>query len=204
MAKFFDSEGNEVEAFLPEEVNNKVTEAVKAKEGEYVPKIKTLEEELSGAKTSLAQRANQFAEFRKLNDDVVAKLDEKDRIIYENGLALAKINEERAEAEKKAREAIIDSTIRAKTGADEKLFGKIKGMWDVLGIEAITPEQMEQKTKMIIGAINQTEPDLLASVAGFSNGSFLPPEPPGAKKEEKGFGDTEKGKAIAQDLGLKI
>jgi len=204
MAKLYDSEGAEVEALLPEEVDAKVKEATTAKETEFNATKKTLEEELAGAKKSLSERANQFATFRKLNDETVAKLDESQRTIYENGLALSKINEDRIAAEKVAREASVDIAIRAKAGTDEKLVTKMKDMWVVLGIEANTPEQIENKTKMILGAISQTEPDLLASVAGFSNGSYAPPEVPGAKKEDQGFGDTEKGKAGAAFLGLKL
>ncbi len=205
MAKLFDGDGAEVEAFLPDEVDAKVKEAVTAKEAEFTPKIKTLEDELTGAKKNLSERANQFASFRKLNDDSVAKLSEAERTIYENGLALAKINDDRVEAEKRTKEASIDAVIRAKAGTDEKLFAKMKDMWSIIGIDASTPEQMEQKTRMILGAISTTEPDLLASVADFSNGAFLPPTPPGTKKEGEGsFADTDKGKSIAADLGLTL
>ena len=203
MAKLFDEEGKEVEAFLPDEVNAKVTEAVTAKEAEFTPKIKTLEEELGGAKKALGERANQFAQLRKLTDEQVAKLSEAERVIYENGVALAKKDEERAEADKKAREATVDAVIRGKAGTDEKLFAKMKDMWGVIGIDAVTPEQMEQKTKMIMGAISQTEPDLLASVAGWSGGSFQPPVTK-EKKEGESFATTEKGKTIADDLGLAL
>ena len=55
---------------------------------------------------------------------------------------------------------------------------------------------------MILGAINATEPDLLANVAGFSGGSW---NPPSAKKEEdKSFADTDSGKSLAAELGLKL
>lgn len=205
MAKLFDEEGKEVEAFLPSEMDAKVTEAVKAKEAEFAPKIKTLEDELGTAKKNLGERANQFAQFRKLTDEQAAELSEKDRIIYENQLKLQKADEDRIESEKKNREAAIDAAIKAKAGTDEKLFGKMKEMWGMIGIEATTPEQMEQKTKMILGAISTTEPDLLASVAGFSNGSFAPPKLDGEKKDEdKTFADSERGKAMAADLGLKL
>ena len=204
MAKFKDDDGNEVEAFLPAEVDTKVKEAVTAKEAEFTPKIKGLEDELGTAKKNLGDRANQFAEFRKLNDETVAKLSDAERTIYENGLRLKEDADKRIEADKKTREAVVESAIRAKAGTDEKLFTKMKGMWDIIGIEAATPEQIEQKTKMILGAISTTEPDLLANVSGWSGGgSYSPPET-GPKKENQGFGDTERGKAIAADLGLTL
>jgi hypothetical protein len=205
MAKLYDSEGTEVTAYLPEELDTKVSEAVKAKETEFSTKEKTLQEELAGAKKALGDRAEQFSQFRKLNDEQKAKLTEVERINYENTLALNKQQEERAEFEKKNKENMIESVIRSKAGTDEKLFTKMKGMWEIFGVEANTPEQMEQKSRMILGAIGQSEPDLLASVAGFSNGSFAPPPVAGEKKEEdKTFADTPKGKAIANELGLKL
>jgi len=205
MAKLYDESGAEVTAYLPEELDTKVSEAIKAKEAEFNPKLKEKEDELLKAKTALGERANQFATFRKLNDETVAKLSEAERVIYENGLALAKAQDDRAVVEKNNLEALIDSSIKAKVGTDEKLVTKVKDMWKVFGIEATTPQQIEQKTNMILGALNQSEPDLLASVAGFSNGSYMPPEAPGVKKEEdKTFADTPKGKAIASELGLNL
>lgn len=203
-AKLYDADGNEIEAFLPEEVNTKVTEAITAKETEFTTKTKGLEEELGKAKTALGERANQFAQFRKLTDEQAAKLSEAERTIYENSLTLNKQQEERLEIEKRNKETLIESIIRSKAGTDEKLFTKMKDMWGVIGIEANTPEQMEQKTKMILGAISTTEPDLLASIADFSSGSYMPPKVAGDKDGEKSFADTDKGKKIAEDLGLKI
>lgn len=204
MAKFFDENGTEIDGFLQADLDTKVSEAVKVKETEFTAKTKTLEEELATAKKNLGERANQFATFRKLNDDVVAKLSEAERTIYENGLAHEKEREDRVAQEKINKEALVESVIRGKAGKDEKLFSKMKDMWQVIGIEANTPEQMEQKSKMILGAISQTEPDLLASVAGFSNGSFAPPKTGDEKDGEKSFADTDKGKKIAFELGLKL
>jgi hypothetical protein len=40
------------------------------------------------------------------------------------------------EQEKKNKEAMVESVIRSKAGNDEKLFTKMKSMWEVFGIEA--------------------------------------------------------------------
>lgn len=202
MAKLYDAEGIEVEAFLPDEVTAKVNEAVTTKETEFTTVKKGLEGELTEAKKALGSRANEFAQFRKLNDDAVAKLSEAERLIYENQLALKEEREKNTVAEKARMDATVDSALRAKAGTDEKLFGKMKDMWSIIGIDAQTPEAIENKTKMILGAISSTEPDLVASVAGFSSGSWTPPE---VKKEgEKSYADTEAGKAAANALGLKL
>lgn len=197
MAKLYDADGVEVEAFLPDEVNAKVTEAVTTKETEFATVKTTLEQELTTAKKSLGERANQFAEFRKLRDEDVAKLGEAERIIYENQLALKDEREKNMVAEKARIDLQIDSSIRAKTGTDEKLFGKMKDMWSVIGIDAQTPEAIENKTRMILGALSQTEPDLIASVAGFKGGSWNPPE---TEKKE----DTTKNPSLATPAGQKF
>ena len=204
-AKLYDESGEEVVGALSaDEVTAKILEVTKAKEDEYTPKLKEKEDELIKAKTALGERANQFATFRKLNDETVAKLTDAERIIYENGLALSKANDDRLAVEKKNQENLVETAIRAKSGTDEKLFNKMKDMWGMIGIEANTPEQIDQKTKMILGAISTTEPNLLASVSGFSNGSYMPPKQGDEKKEGESFADTEKGKKMGEELGLKL
>lgn len=202
MAKFKDTEGNEVEipdADLEAYVAPKVTEAVTAKEKEFAPKITALETELTGAKTALKERAGEFATFRKLSDEAVEKLSVAEKTIYENGLALEDERQKRATLEKTQQENAVSAAIKAKAGSNDKLEAKMKEMWPLFGIEANTPEQLESKAKMILGAISQSEPDLVATVAGFS-GSHMPPN--SQPKEGQTFADTEKGKAAANELGL--
>lgn len=200
--KITNDEGEEIEVFTAEEVQAQVTAASTAKEAELTPKITTLETELSGAKTALASRANEFAQFRKLSDEQVAQLTEKDRIIYENGLALADANEKRLIAEKATLEATIDGSIKAKAGDNKALADKMKEMWPIINVEAVTPEQIEAKTQMILGAISTTQPDLVATANGFMGGTFIPPIT--KTGESKAFGDTPEGKAGAAELGLVI
>lgn len=199
MTKLYDSEGAEVEAFLPDEVKSQVETAVKTKETEFTTVKTTLEQELTEAKKALGARAGEFAQFRKLNDDVVEKLSVADRTIYENQLALKEEREKNAVAEKTRVESQVDSAIRAKAGTDDKLFGKMKDMWSVIGIDAQTPEAIDAKARMILGAISTTEPDLLASV-GFKGGSWQPPET--EKKTDDTIPRTDAGRKIEELLGL--
>lgn len=199
MAKYTDKDGNEVEAFSAEEVQAQVATAVTAKESEFGKTKAQIEAERDEARVALSQRSGEFAQFRKLNEDQVKQLTEKDRIIYENGLALQQANEKAEKIQKDNLENTINGVIKAKAGDNEKLVTKIKDMWSLFGLEATTPEQIENKTKMIIGAIGSTEPDLVASVAGFSGG-FQPPVV--QKKDGESFGDTERGKAAAAELGI--
>lgn len=200
MSKLFDKDGNEVEAFLPDEVQVQVNAATEGVKAEYAPKLTALETELGTTKQALNERSGEFAQFRKLNDDVVAKLSVAERTIYENGLALHEANEKTATLEKEKVENTIKSVIKSKAGDNEPLAKKMTDMWSLFGIEATTPEAMEQKAVMILGAIGTQEPDLVATVAGF-NGGHLPPKPI-AQKEGETFADTEAGKKGAADLGL--
>jgi hypothetical protein len=194
-------DGTIVEVFTAEEVQAQTTAAVTAKESEWGKTKEQIERERDEARTALGERANEFAQFRKLSDEQVKKLDEKDRIIYENGLALNAEREKNATEAKKQHDAAVEAAIRAKAGTDEKLFGKIKDMYALINIEAVTPEQISNKVLATLGAISTIEPDLLASVAGFSGGYQAPKV---EQKEGETFADTVAGKGLAKEIGLEL
>ena len=165
-----------------------------------VAHITNLETELGGAKKALGERATEFAQFRKLNEEQLGKLTVAERTIYENGLALEEQRQKNLKLEGERTQAAIDTAIRAKVGTDDKLFAKVKEMWPVVAIETVTPQDIERKTLAVLGVIGTTEPDMVASVAGFGGGSYKPPV---VKKEgEVAFGETEACKAAANELGL--
>lgn len=200
--KITQDDGTEVEVFTADEVAAQVTAAAKAKEDEFLPKLTQTETERDEARKALGERAGEFAQFRKLSDEAVAKLGVAERTIYENGLALQEAQEKNKKLESEKAQAMVDSALKAKAGNDTKLFDKMKELWNVIGVEATTPEQIEQKTLMVLGAIGTTQPDLLASVQGFQGGSYTPPV---EKKEgETSFADTEAGKTGAAELGLTL
>lgn len=200
--KIKQEDGSEVEVFTAEEVQAKVSDEVKKKETEF-GKVQTgLESQLTEAKTALGERAKEFVQFRKLNAETVQKLSVTERALYENQLVQEKKDEERTLKEKEQQKASVDSAIRAKAGNNEKLFTKMKEVWDVIGIDATTPEQISSKLGMVIGAISSSQPDLVASIGDF-RGSHMPPEL-GGGAGNKSFADTEKGKAGAAELGLII
>lgn len=201
MSKAFDKDGNEIEIFTAEEHQASVTAEVEKVKGEYTPKLAAVEDELKLAKTALGDRAGEFKQFQKLHADVVGKLSVSERALYDNQLAMENDRKQREADAKTARENARDTAIRAKSGADDKLFGKMKDMYELIGVQANTTEEIENKVKMVLGAIGSTEPDAIASVAGFTGGSFKPPE---IRQETKSYADTEEGKRGAAELGLKI
>src|ERR1035437_6568713 len=164
-------DGSEIDVFTKEEMKAAADEAVKTASDEFTVKLTDAEKQIADANKALGERAGEFKQFRKLSDEAVAKLGVAERTIYDNTLLMQKMNEDKITSEKKVLDASVDSVIRARVGTDEKAFVKIKEMWSLLGIEAITPDQMLQKTNMILGAISMSQPDLLATVAGFGGGS---------------------------------
>lgn len=204
MPKTIELDGAEVEVYTAEEVQASkeaaAQEARTAADAEWTPKLTEATTKLTDTEKRLQERTGEFNNFRKLNEDQVAKLSEAERTIYENGLALQKANDDRVAAETRNQKDAIANVIRSKAGTNAELQKKMEEMWPIIGIEATTSEQLEYKALAVMGAISTTSPNLIAGVAGFT-GSYAPP---GAGDEEKkGFGETERGQAIADALGLK-
>lgn len=194
-------EGAEIEVYTADEVKAQVEGEVAKVKTEFGGKVTDLESELTIAKKALGDRAGEFKQFRELHADVVEKLSVAERTIYENQKLQHEEKVKREGDEKVKREGLVANAIKAKTGADEKLFEKVKGMYELIGIEANTSEEIERKVLATLGAIGSTEPNALASIAGFSSGSYIPPT---QNNNEKSFADSEKGKAGAAELGLKL
>lgn len=188
----------QIEVFTAEEVATKTA----AVEATYKPQVTELTEKLTDAEKRAAERAGEFAQFRKLSDEQVAKLSVAERTIYENQVAMAAKDETIAAGNKKVYESAVDATIRAKVGNDPKVFDKAKAMYGLINLEDTTPEQMQARAAAAVGALMQTEPDLLASISVGASGSYEPPKP--KTQGEGSYADTEAGKAAAAALGLTI
>lgn len=203
--KITQDDGKEIEVYTAEELQVKVTEGVNAEvdkvKKEFEPLKTTLEKELADAKKALGERASEFGQFRKLNEETIAKLSVAERQLYENQKFMAEDAEKRKKSDSDALAARVDVSLRSKAGKDDKLFNRMKEVWGIINIDAVTPEDIEKKTMMVLGSLRTTEPDIVASVAGFGgSGGFEPPKPIGS--EEKSYGDTDTGKAAAAALGL--
>lgn len=190
-----------MEVFTAEEVTARETAAADKIKGEYEPKVTDLAGKLSEAEKRAAERAGEFAEFRKLRDEDVAKLSEKDRIIYENQVKLDAAEKARVLDAETTHKNTVASAIKAKAGDNAPLVEKITTMWDLIKVDANTPEEIDAKMLMVLGAISTTTPDLVATVNGFGGGSYRPPQ---EKKEGDSFADTAPGKGLADRLGLKF
>ena len=190
----------EIEVFTTEEVAAARTAASAETEAKFKPQLEELGGKLTDAEKRAAERATEFGQLRKLSDEQVSKLSVAERTIYDNQIEIQKERDKNKEADKAAYDSNVAAAIRAKVGTDQKLFDKVKGMYDIVGLEDNTAGGIARRVTAALGALGSTEPDLLAS-AGFTvGGSF---EPPKAKdKAQETFADTEKGKAGAAELGL--
>lgn len=190
--------GEEVEVYTAAEVTERETAAKKAVTDEFTPKLTAAEAETKRLEGVLEVRSGEIRGIKKLSDDAVSKLTAAERVIYENGLELAKANEKNAEIAKASHESAVIAAIRTKTGTDQKLFDETKKMYEILGLDDGTPEGINARAAAALGALGGTQPDLLAA-AGFVGGNYAPPV---QKEGDKSFADSEAGKAGAAELGL--
>ncbi len=191
--------GEMVEVYTAEEHTAAVDAAKVAVEGEWKPKVDTLTKDLTEAQRAAAVRSGEFKEFRKLSEEQVEKLSEAQKTIYQNTLLLAEKDAKLAEGAKTSRESAVTAAIRAKV-SDEKIAAEVRKMYDIIGLDDATPEGIVARTNAALGALNTTQPDLLASI-GFSGGSFQPPQ---KESDKESFADTDAGKGLAKELGLEI
>lgn len=196
-------DGVETEVYTAAEVAERETAARTAAEGEWKPKFEDVSGKLTKAEEAAAARAVEFGQFRKLSEDQVKQLSEKDAIIYANQLALQAEREKFAAADKLVYDSTVDTAIRKLTGSDQKLFDETRKMYELVGLDDASPDAITQRAKVAFAGIAQTQPDLL-SAAGFSasGGSF---EPPKAKEEaQQTYATTDAGKDMAKKLGLDV
>lgn len=197
--KFKQEDGTEIDVFTAEEVTAREAAVRTAVEGEYKPQLTEAQQKLNEANIAAAKRAEEFGQFRKLSDEQVAKLDEAQRIVYQNGLLLQQERDKNAEATKVARETSISAAIRTRVGTDQKVFDKVRSMYDLVTLADQSPEQIAARVAAAVGALGQTEPDLLASIGLTASGGYQPPQ---QQQGDKTFADSEAGKAGAAALGL--
>ena len=183
----------EIEVYTAEELQAKIEE----KETEKAQIVKERDE----ARVALGNRTAEFGQFRKLNDGAKAKLSEAEKLNYENSLLLHEQLEKNKELEKNVRQSQVDSILRAKVGNDDKLFQKAKETWNIININAETPDEIDAKSRMVLGALGIQDTNPVASVGNFSGG-YLPPGAQGS--EGKTFADTDRGRAAAAELGIVL
>lgn len=192
--------GEDIEVFTSDEIQAQIDERVKAKEDEHAGVLRTKEEELAETRKALVERAGEFKQFRKLNEDSVAKLSVAERTIYENTVVMNELREKAEGDAKAAHDRMVDDQIRTKAGTSDALYQKLKDTYSLIGIEAVTPEEVSNKISMALGAIGTVAPDLLATIGGIGGIAV----PAGVTEKKESFADRPEGQGLAERLGLKI
>lgn len=201
-------DGQEIEVYTAEEVTARETAAQSAArtaaEAEFQPKFDKVNTDLTDARKALGERTGEVKQFRKLNEDQAAKLNETERALYENQLMQHNRDVAAQEAATAIAKAADAAVIKAKANGNADLEKKMTDMWSIVGVSANTAEERENKAKLVIGALSTTEPNLVAQATGFT-GSFAPPPRYGGGGNSgsgTSFADTPAGEAMAKDLGL--
>lgn len=202
MGKFIDTEGNEVEAFTQAELDAKIDETKKAIEGEYAPKLESVQKDLDDTKVALSKLQNKDFNFRKLeelNDEERKKLSAQELELMQRQ---EKLEKEQEDFRKQSEEAIIKRKMDTETrlfkkyvGTDKELGEKVKFHYDRLTDKAETEEEIEKKLQ---DAIRLARPELKVdplTAAISSSGSY----PANAQKEL-----SEDQKDLANKLNLKL
>lgn len=204
MSRKVEIDGEEVEVYTAAERDTAIADARTAVEGEWKPKLTAAETETARVAKLLEDRTKEFgqgrAEFKRLSDEQYAKLDEKDRTIYDNQVVIADKDKTITESNQKAHESSVDTAIKAKVGSDVNLFTKVKEMYGLINLEDLTPDQIVQKVNVAFGAVGTREPDLLAAAGFGTGGGFEPPR----KEAKDSFADSERGKELAKALGIPL
>lgn len=195
--------GEQVEVYTVAEHTAAVDAAKAAVEGEWKPKVDGLNVKLTDAEKAAAKRAAEFGaargEFNRLSEEQQAKMSATELTLYKNQELLAEKDKQLGESAKVAKENAVAAAIRAKVGTDQKLFEETLKMYGMIGLDDATSEGITARATAALGALGSTQPDLLAT-AGFANGAYLPPTPPGPASNS--FADSDAGKAMAKELGL--
>jgi hypothetical protein len=181
--KLYDEEGNEVEAYTKEELEEKIKEA-----------IAPLEDKLKGFE-------DKDYNFKKLREKVLRgeKLSEKEKEIYEREKLLE-------EKEKSFQEKLISSwkerAIKMFSENNQELVDKIKYFYDndLKGIEAQTEEEIMEKVRKAYILATGQQPKQINPLYQAMGVAGSPPE----KEEKKDYADTEEGRKLAELMGIKV
>ena len=181
MAKFYNEDYEEVEAFSAEEVKEKI-------EAER----KQIEEELgktaAEAKTQLEAKTKEYEDLSKKYESRKGEYDNLKKKFEETGDSLTKTADEKKQAFEKMR----DSMIAKAAGDDQEYKEKLEEAYGRIGSETLDPTEMEQQLKESHAiAMTHLERDFTA----FSMDTAGTGEAPTVKKAgSETFTETKSGK----------
>ncbi len=181
MAKFFNENYDEVEAFTKEEVEAKIAEASKKAEAEFK---KQLEEK----ENALTEKTSEYEKLSKKYDSRKDEYENLKKKFEETGENLNKTAEERKQAFEKMR----DDMIKKSAGEDKEYAETLRAQFDRIGKETLDPTELEASLKDAHAlAMNQLSRDFTP----FTMNGGATGEAPRVKSEEgASFTETPIGK----------
>jgi len=189
MGKFYDDQGNEVEAMSQEEAEELAKKQVEEKVGETK---REYEEKLKGFE-------DKEYNFKALRDKV-----EKGEKLTEKEQELLKKEEELKEKEKSFQERVVDGwkerAVNARVGDDEEMRKKVLYFYnEELKGEALTEDDIQRKVDkaFYLAEAEKKRPNPINQAMGLEG------REPEMKKEDN-FAETEKGKAILGRIAPEI
>lgn len=186
MAELYNADGELVEgALTPDEI-----QAIKDEKDALASEAAAIKERLS----KLEAKDMNFRKLEQMTEEEKAKLSDKEKELM---LRQEALETQQKEFTSKQIESSKNHVLTMLVGDDEETRAKVLKNYDRIKDEATSLEEisikMNEAYSMTIGTQNIANP--LSVAMGF-NGGQAP------KKESTRFADTERGKAIAKELGL--
>lgn len=195
-----EQDGKTITVYTQEEVAAQVEAAKTEVSGELGTKLTAAEAEKTRLEGLLNERAGEFGQFRKLNEEQKAKLSQAELANYQIQEQLNTANESIASLKGEIAQGKIDAVIAAQCGNDPDLITKVKTMYGKIDMPAGSPEEIAARVRAAFGAIAPQDRNVAAFIASTGgNGAYQPPQPQNAADKP-----SERVAQGAQELGLKI
>ncbi len=191
----------------PNDTNEEV-EAEEPSVEELQEKLKTLEEqstEKDAELTKLREKDMNFSSFRKKSKEEQVKIREK--MTVEQRMMMDEMDELRGQLQKRD-DATLGKHKEEKrkelAGGDEKLQEKLEAEYERLGGDPLSKEAISEQYEDAF-ALVQRRMDVTRPANPLNN--YVPPsggESPWGQRQAKSHADTEQGKTLGKELGLKL
>lgn len=203
MAKLYDGEGNEIEAFTPEEVEEKQAEVLAERDEEYNEQSQAREDEfkqeLEETKTELEKEQNKeknFGNLRKKNEELT---DEQKKAEEENKSKISELEEKVNSIKDEGKSFVVssfrDDAISEFADDDPELAEKIKENYKLIGKPEGNKEEIKERVKdAYLISVGVDSNDLLSD-------STNPPAGPGRSVAGGGSADVSQD---TKDIGKKF
>lgn len=185
MAKLYDEDGNEVQAFTQEEVNAKLEEAKTSAKTE-------------AEKAFEKERADHVAEIAKKDKVIEDKKTSYDELKKKVGVDSTKV-EEAQQKIKDTHTKMRDKYIDKIAGEDKEYKEKLKAEFEKRGLDSVDPEEIQKELKIVHAIVNIDKDEMPPFDLGVGNGNA--PSNNGAGNADAQL--KEVASAVGQAMGFE-